>query len=149
MKTILLAVSLLFLGQMLFAQKFTDPKGNVIVDARGIIYQQGMKVGLITKDSIIKNAKGKKIAFLRPGGALEDANGKIIGQMGKDGRTYYSANGQLVLQVKSDTNSETCDILDANGKVVGNVHNNYKQMACVVHCFTNRMDAKTHKKIKS
>ena len=143
MKTILLAISLLFLGQMLFAQELTDPKGHIIIDAKGKIYMEGTKIGSIAKDSIVKNAKGKKIAFLRQGGILEDANGKKLGQVGKDGRTYYDANGQLVLQMKDNTNSETCEVVDADGKVIGNVHNNYKPIACSTHCFMAGMDHKT------
>ena len=140
MKAILLAVSLLFFGQILFSQKVTDPKGHFIIDAKGKIYMEGTKIGSISKDSIVKNAKGKKIAFFRQGGILEDANGKKLGQIGKDGQTYYNANGQLVLQVKDNTNSETCDIVDADGKVIGNVHNTYKPIACSMHCFMTGMD---------
>jgi YHS domain-containing protein len=79
---------------------------------------------------------------------LVNSKGKTLGKMGKDGKTYYNANGAVVYQVKENTDTETCDILDANGKVVGNVHNNYKAMACTLHCFSNKMDAKTHQKNK-
>jgi len=148
MKTVSFVIALLCIGQILFAQQITDPKGHIIIDAKGKIYMQGTKIGSISKDSIVKNAKGQKIAFLRGDGMLEDANGKPLGRMGKDGRTYYNPNGQVVLQVKDNTNTKTCDVLDANGKVIGNVHSTYKSIACAVHCFSNKMDPKTHQKLK-
>ena len=143
--SLIIAVVLVAFGQTLFAQKPIDSKGRVI-DANGNVYQGGTKLGSISKDSIVKNAKGKDIAFLKSGGVLVDAKGKTIGRMGKDGKTFYNANGNTILQIKDNTDSETCDVLDANGKVIGNVHQSYKAMACTLHCFRNKMDAKTHKK---
>ena len=76
MKTVSFVIALLCIGQILFAQQLTDSKGHIIIDARGKIYMEGTKIGSISKDSIVKNAKGQKIAFLRHDGMLEDANGK-------------------------------------------------------------------------
>ena len=135
-----------FINQNLFAQA-VDSKGRVI-DAQGDVYINGTKLGSVTMDSIVKNANGKPMAFVKSGGVLVNSKGKTLGRMGKDGKTYYNANGAVVYQVKENTDTETCDILDADGKVIGNVHNNYKAMACTLHCFSNGMDAKTHKKIK-
>jgi YHS domain-containing protein len=135
-----------FISQNLFAQT-VDSKGRVI-DAKGDVYISGTKLGSITMDSIVKNANGKPMAFLKSGGVLVNSKGKTLGRMGKDGKTYYNANGAVVYKIKDNTDTETCDILDANGKVIGNVHNNYKAMACTLHCFSNGMDAKTHQKIK-
>ncbi len=135
-----------FISQNLFAQA-VDSKGRVI-DSKGDVYISGTKMGSVTMDSIVKNANGKPMAFLKSGGVLVNSKGKTLGKMGKDGKTYYNANGAVVYQVKGNTDTETCDVLDANGKVVGNVHNNYKAMACTLHCFSNDMDAKTHQKRK-
>ena len=135
-----------FVGQSLFAQ-VVDSKGRVI-DAKGNVYIDGTKLGTVTMDSIVKNANGKPMAFLKPGGVLVNSKGKILGRVGKDGTTYYNADGAVVYKLKENTDSETCDVLDAEGKVIGNVHNNYKAMACTLHCYSNNMDAKTHKKIK-
>ena len=144
-----LGVAILFvlglIGQSLFAQA-VNSKGRVI-DSKGDVYINGTKLGSVTMDSIVKNANGKPIAFLKSGGVLVNSKGKILGRMGKDGLTYYNAEGAVVYQVKQNTDSETCDILDANDKVIGNVHNNYKAMACTLHCFSNAMDAKTHRKV--
>lgn len=135
-----------FIGQNLFAQT-VDSKGRVI-DSKGDVYIDGTKLGSVTMDSIVKNANGKPMAFLKPGGVLVNSKGRTLGRMGKDGKTYYNANGTVVYKIKENTDSETCQILDANGKVIGDVHQNYKAMACTLHCFSNGMDAKTHKKIK-
>jgi YHS domain-containing protein len=135
-----------FIGQNLFAQA-VNSKGRVI-DSKGDVYIDGTKLGSVTMDSIVKNANGKPMAFLKPGGVLVNSKGRTLGRMGKDGKTYYNANGVVVMTVKENTDSETCQILDAKGKVIGDVHQNYKAMACTLHCFSNGMDAKTHQKIK-
>ncbi len=133
-----------FIGQNLFAQ-VVNSKGRVI-DSKGDVFVDGTKLGSITMDSIVKNANGKPMAFLKPGGILVNSKGKTLGRMGKDGKTYYNAKGQAVLFFKDNTDGETCNIEDANGKIVGNVHNNYKAMACTVHCYSNQMDMKKHRK---
>ena len=135
-----------FIGQNLFAQT-VDSKGRVI-DSKGDVYINGTKLGSITIDSIVKNANGKPMAFLKSGGILVNSKGKTLGRMGKDGNTYYNANGAIIYKFKDNTDTETCDVLDADGKVIGNVHNNYKAMACTLHCYSNDMDAKTHQKRK-
>ena len=145
MKKLSFIIAILFMGKMLFAQKPIDSKGRVI-DVNGNVYISGTKLGSVSKDSIVKNAQGKQIAFLESGGVLVDTNGKILGRVGKDGQTFYNTEGNAILKVKDNTDSETCDIMDANGKVIGNVHNNYKAMACTLHCFSNGMNAKTHQK---
>jgi YHS domain-containing protein len=143
----MITVIALFLGQILFAQQPVDSKGRVI-DAAGNVSIGGTKLGTITMDSIVRNANGKPMAFLKSGGVLVNSKGRTLGRMGKDGKTYYNAKGAVVYQLKENTDTETCDVLDADGKVIGNVHNNYKAMACTLHCFSNGMDAKTHQKIE-
>ena len=135
-----------FVSQNLFAQT-VNSKGRVI-DAQGNVYVDGTKLGSITMDSIVKNANGKPMAFLKPGGVLVNSKGRTLGRMGKDGKTFYNAEGQAIMFLKDNTDSETCQILDAKGNVIGDVHQNYKAMACTLHCFSNGMDAKTHRKSK-
>lgn len=144
--TVIILFVIGLVGQSLFAQ-VVDSKGRVI-DAKGTVYIDGTKLGTVTMDSIVKNANGKPMAFLKPGGVLVNSKGKTLGRVGKDGLTYYNANGAVVYKLKENTDSETCDVLDADGKVIGNVHNNYKAMACTLHCYSNNMDAKTHQKRK-
>ncbi len=147
MKKLSLIMALVVLaGQISFTQT-VNSKGRVI-DSKGDVYIEGTKLGSITMDSIVKNANDKPMAFLKSGGVLVNSKGKTLGKMGKDGLTYYNAEGAIVYKLKENTDSETCDVLDANGKVVGNVHKNYKAMACTLHCFSNGIDAKTHKKSK-
>ena len=145
---IVIVAVMVFIGQNLYAQTI-DSKGRRVIDAQGDVYIDGTKLGSVTMDSIVKNANGKPMAFLKSGGALVNSKGRTLGRMGKDGKTYYNANGAVVYTIKENTDSETCQILDANGKVIGDVHQNYKAMACTLHCFSNGMDAKTHKKIKN
>ncbi len=66
----------------------TDYKGNILL-ADGRIMEQEKSIGLITKEGIIQDAKGKKLAFLNSDGTLSDASGKSLGRRSKDGQTYY------------------------------------------------------------
>ena len=104
-------------------------------------------MGIVTKDQIIKDHQGNKIAFMDKDGNLVDAKtNKKVGKIGKDGKTYYNAKGEVEFTVR-DNPDETCDIVDAKGKVVGNVHDSLKGIACAIHCF--HMDKKvagTHMK---
>lgn len=144
--TIVFAFLVFGLEQNSFAQQTRDYKGHVI-DSKGDIYFDGTRVGVVSKKGLIKDANGKKVAFLNANGTVSDANGKNMGHLGKDGKTYYDANGALVFTTK-DIDGETCDILDAQGKKIGNVHDSYKGVACALHCMENKMNMKNHKKIK-
>ena len=146
-KSLFFILLLVVIGQMLLAQPSVNSKGRVI-DAKGDVYISGTKMGSVTMDSIVKNANGKPMAFLKPGGILVNSKGKTLGKMGKDGNTFYNANGQAIMFLKDNTDTETCQIVDAKGKVIGDVHQNYKAMACTLHCFSNKMDPKTHQKVQ-
>lgn len=147
MKNLIVLLALLFgLVQSGFAQQKRDYKGHVI-DSKGDIYNDGVKIGMVSKEGLIKDAKGNKIAFMNANGTVSDANGKNLGHWGKDGKTYYDANGAIAFTV-DDIDGKTCNILDAKGKKIGNVHDSYKGVACALHCTQNNMDMKNHSKMK-
>lgn len=115
-----------------YKQPMTINASGQVKDATGSV------VGLVTKEKIIQDAQGKKIAFVDGQGNLVDSKtGKKLGRMGKDGKTYYEAQGELLFTVK-DKADNTCDIFDAKGKKIGNIHNSYKETACALHCFQNQ-----------
>jgi hypothetical protein len=147
MKNLKVVFVLLFgLLQNSFAQQPRDYKGHII-DSKGGIYNHGVKVGVVSKEGLIKDAKGNKIAFMNANGTVSDANGNNLGHWGKDGKTYYDANGAIAFTV-DDIDGETCNILDAKGKKIGNVHDSYKGVACALHCTQKDMDMKNHSKVK-
>jgi hypothetical protein len=115
------------------------------IDAKGTIKRNGITVGQITKENVVNDAKGNKIAYVDGQGNLVDAKGNLMGRMGKDGKTYHNVNGDLTFSVKD--NGKTCNVFDASGKKIGNVHSSYKGMACVLYCFQNDMDMKDHAKM--
>ncbi|GAB3788153.1 hypothetical protein GCM10028818_54340 [Spirosoma horti] len=121
-----------------FAQS-ANYKQPMTISASGQVKDAtGAAIGLFTKDKIIQDAKGKKLAFVDGQGNLVDTKtGKKMGRMGKDGKTYYDASGELLFTIK-DNPDETCDIFDAKGKKIGNVHDSYKGTACALHCFQNQ-----------
>ncbi|GAB4006261.1 hypothetical protein EXU85_02360 [Spirosoma sp. KCTC 42546] len=133
-----LLVAIALLPSWLLGQS-PNYKQPMSINAQGQIKDsKGTSIGLVSKDKIIKDANGQKIAFVDGQGDLVDAKtGKKMGRIGKDGKTYYDINGELVFTVK-DNADETCDIVDAKGKKIGNVHDSYKSLACALHCFQNQ-----------
>lgn len=127
-----------------FTQQVKDYKGHLI-DAKGDIYFNGTKIGNVSKNQFIKDAKGQKVGFIDNQGNLTDGNGKKLGHWGKDGKTYYDANENIMLKVV-DNKDETCNVYDAKGKKIGNVHDSYKSVACAIHCFDKNMSMKDHTK---
>ena len=131
------ALCALFLGtpSLLMAQS-ANYKTPMTINAGGQIKDgTGSTVGMVSKEKMIMDAKGKKIAFVDGQGNLIDAKtGKKMGRVGKNSDTYMDANGELMFTVKDNTDN-TCDIFDAKGKKIGNVHDSYKGSACALHCF--------------
>ena len=135
----------MFIALSVSAQQVRDSKGHLILNAKGDVYFDGVKTGTISKDKIISDSKGKKLGFLGADGVLKDENGKMMGKMGKDGKTYFDEKGNIIFTIVY-FDKETCNIKDANGVVIGNVHKSLKGVACALHCFQNQMDMKTHSK---
>lgn len=128
-------------------QPAKDYKGHTLT-SKGQIQANGVTVGTVSKEGIIQDAKGQKIAFLKADGTMVDAKGRLLGRMAKDGMSYYDETGGLVFTL-SDKPGETCDLLDAKGNLVGNVHDSMKGSACAVHCFQSQMkDKPDHSKMK-
>ena len=146
--TLITGLLLMFFSISGFAQQRSDFKGHVI-DSKGDVYLDGIKIGDVTKGGQIKDAKGVKTATINGDGSVTDANGKKIGRVGKDGKTYYDAGDNIVLTVDQKDDKQTCAIKDSKGNVIGNVHDSYKGMACATHCLSNKMDMKDHKKMES
>lgn len=120
---------------LLFGQSANYKQPMTIAASGQITDGNGHSVGEVSKDQIIKDAHGKKIAFVDGQGNLVDAKtGRKMGRMGKDGKTYDDANGELLFTIR-DVDGPTCDIYDAKGNKIGNVHDSYKKSACALHCF--------------
>ena len=121
-----------------FAQNYKS-QFPVKIDASGIIKDQsGTTFGTISKDSIIKNHKGDKIAFIDKQGNLVSKDGKILGKAAKNG-DFHNINGEVEYIVKPSTGNE-CVVYDKSGKIVAYVHNNYKaQAGCLAHCMQKDM----------
>jgi hypothetical protein len=123
-----------------------DSKGHLLLNSKGDVYLDGVKSGTVSKDQIIRDSKGKKLGFIGTGGVLKDEKGKMMGKMGKDGKTYFDEKGNIIFSIE-DYDKETCNIKDAKGMVIGNVHKSMKGVACALHCFQHHMDMKKHEKM--
>ena len=141
----LLIVAITFIQSVAMAQDANYKHQMMSINKKGEIKKGGVKVGQITKENVVNDAKGNKIAYVDGQGNLVDAKGNLMGRMGKDGKTYHNVNGDLTFSVKD--NGETCNVFDASGKKIGNIHSSYKGMACVLFCFQNDMDMKDHSKM--
>ncbi|GAB3179497.1 5-fold beta-flower protein [Telluribacter humicola] len=118
-----------------YKQPFTISQNGLIKNA------SGQTIGNVSMNQIIKDHTGTKIAFVDAQGNLIDAiSSKKLGRVGKDGNTYYNAKGQLHLVVKEK--GETCDIFDAKGNKIGNVHSSLKKSACALQCFQQQHNSR-------
>jgi hypothetical protein len=111
-------VSVLFAFSALALQT-RDSKGHLLLNSKGDVYLDGVKSGIVSKDQIIRDSKGK---------------------------TYFDEKGNIIFSIE-DYDKETCNIKDAKGVVIGNVHKSMKGVACALHCFQHHMDMKKHEKM--
>lgn len=145
---ILTMISVLTFPSIGFAQTRNYKHPNqTSIDSNGKIKKDGVEIGYISKGNEIFDAEGHKIAYTDGKGNLVDGAGKIMGRIGKDGKTFKNLNGDLLISVKD--NGTTCEIFDAKGKKIGNVHSSYKGMACVLYCFNNNMNMENHSKVSA
>lgn len=97
-----------------------------------VLDEKDVIVGIVTKDGIVKNAKGEIVAYIK-GTDVTEAGGKKIGWIGKNG-ILYDDTGAIVFTVDEKSKGERCKIYDPDGKVVAEVHESYKNQACAIHC---------------
>ena len=117
------------------AQNYKAPK----IDASGKIYDStGTHVGNINKKGEIMNHAGSKIASVDGNGILIDSKtGKKLGKAEKNGNfvSYTEATKDGKKLTMSAPANGTCTVKNEDGKVVMEVHENYKMYgACAAHC---------------
>lgn len=102
---------------------------------------KGVTLGWIQEDGTIKNAKGEvtgKIMKNEKEAALLDKLGKKMGAVSGDG-VLKDAKGKVMYTISTADENGVCKIIDASGKEVGTVHENYKQQgACMYHCLSKK-----------
>jgi hypothetical protein len=120
------------------AQNYKAPK----IDATGKVTVAGMQIGSINKEGNILDAKGNKVATIDNEGELVDINtGKKLGKASKNGAfTKYYSDGKTEVHTFSEPDKDGfCELKDKSGKVIGVVHENYKQQgACAIHCLSKK-----------
>ena len=146
LKLILLAVVTMLFGiANSNAQNYKAPA----IDASGKVTDaMGKHIGWVTKDGVIKDSAGTKIAHIDTEGSLVDAkSGKKLGKAQKNGNyishTSKTSDGTLTV---SEPSNGTCEVKDKDGKVVLLVHESYKQYgACAYHCLQMKNEHKDMK----
>jgi hypothetical protein len=120
------------------AQNYKAPK----IDASGkVTSAQGVHLGWVTQEGVIKDTSGNKIATIDSEGNLVDATtGKKMGKAEKNGN-FVSLEAKTPDKgwTTSAASNGTCLVKDAEGNVKAEIHENYKaQGACAVHCLTKK-----------
>ena len=130
-----LAIMLIYMMSAV-AQNYKAPK----IDAAGKVWLDEKEIGSVNNEGLIKNHEGVKVAHVSNDGELIEANtGKKLGKAEKNGNfTYHFADGGTEEWTFSEPDKDGyCEVKDKTGKVVGVVHQNYKQQgACAIHCLT-------------
>lgn len=141
-KTFLILLTVVFYFQISDAQNYKAPK----IDASGkITDESGKLIGSVTTEGIIFDANGNKLGYVDSEGTLIDAkSGTKLGKGEKNGSfaPHFTKTGDKGWSISTPENG-TCTVKDKDGKVIGLVHENYKQFgACAIHCLTNHTDHK-------
>ena len=141
LKTITLAIlGVVFAINFASAQNYKAPK----IDATGkIMDKDGKHIGSVNSKGEIMDPMGMKIASVDAEGTLVDSKtGKKLGKTEKNGNfvPYFKETPDKNGMTTSAPMNGTCMVKDASGKVVAEVHENYKQFgACAIHCLQNHM----------
>lgn len=125
-----------FASQIIAQDNYKHPQLN---SSGHVLDSAGTELGWITKEGIVYNAKGEKIAKIEKQ-ELTDYKGHKLGKIGKDG-TFYDPNGIVVFTIEPNSKGEKCKVFDPQGKVIATVHESYKNQACAIHCLYKKMPA--------
>lgn len=122
------------------AQNYKAPA----IDASGTATDKnGKTIGSVNKTGEIKDTAGIKIAYIDSEGNLIDfKTGKKMGKAMKNGNftPYFNETPDKGMTISAPMNG-ICQVKDADGKVVAEVHESYKQFgACAMHCLQNNMN---------
>jgi hypothetical protein len=133
-------LAMLFVTLSLNAQNYKAPT----IDASGkVMDSKGEHIGNLSKEGVITNAAGTKVAYVDSEGFLVDAmSGKKLGKGEKNGNfmLYTKETPDKGWTTDAPLNG-TCLVKDDKGNVKAIVHENYKQFgACAAHCLSNHMD---------
>ena len=125
---IFIALTMLFACMGASAQNY-KAQVPVQIDSSGVMKNEaGTIFATISKDSIIKDHKGAKIAFIDRNGNLVDKNGKLLGKTAKNG-DFHNAKNEVEYTVQPSTKGNTYDVYDNTGVRVMVVPANYKNQA--------------------
>ena len=122
------------------AQNYKAPK----IDASGkITDKDGKHMGSVTKDGVIIDAMGMKVAHIDANGTLvDDKTGEKLGKAEKNGNfvPHFAKTPDEGWSISAPLNG-TCLVKDKDGNIKAEVHENYKASgACAIHCLTHRMN---------
>lgn len=130
------------------AQDYKHPYGLIKEDGK-VLDASGKHIGWVTKEGVIKDTAGVKIAQMDSEGSLVSAKtGKKLGKGEKNGNfiPQYTKTSDGNGLTTSAPMSGTCEVKNAKGETVVVVHENYKQFgACAYHCLTMKEEHKDMK----
>jgi len=145
--TFLLMILGLSLVICVSGQDYKHPYGSIQEDGK-VLSPDGKHLGWVTKEGIIKDSTGLKVAHVDSEGNLVNAtSGKKIGKVQKNGNyvSHYAKTSDKGWTVASPMNG-TCDVKNEKGETVVKVHESYKQFgACAYHCLSMKKQGKEMK----
>ncbi len=129
------------------AQDYKHPYG-LVKDNGMVVSPEGNFLGWVTKDGIIKDTAGVKIAHIDSQGNLVDAKTGIKqGKAQKNGNylPYTAKTPEEGWTVSAPMNG-TCEVKNKKGETVVVVHESYKKYgACAYHCLSMKKQGKDMK----
>ena len=132
-------LAVVFAVQIAQAQNYKAPK----IDASGkITDKDGSYIGNVSKEGVVNDAMGTTIAHIDATGTLVDEkSGEKLGKAEKNGIFMpYFADTKEKGWVTGAPMNGTCLVKDKDGKIIAEVHENYKAFgACAIHCLTTSM----------
>jgi hypothetical protein len=129
MKTNKLLITLFAILFAITAGNAQNYKAQNITKTGEIKDSTGNVVGKVSKEGNVFNAQGQKLGSIDANGVVTDKNGKKLGRAAKNG-DFYDVKETIVLRT-----NEKGEVRDSKGHLIGNVHPDFKQHSCVLHCF--------------
>lgn len=103
------------------------------IDWSGTIFDEyEHAIGWISKQGIVQTAVDDRVAVIDKAGNAFDGRGQRIGKM-QGNATFVNAHGAVLFKL-SEPKDNICELIDPSGKIIGFVHNQFRNQAIAIQC---------------